>query len=664
MNNHSNTSTAPPLPRTSALLLKFLGSMNLAITLLVALSIAAIIGTVLQQNQPYTDYIIKFGPFWFDVFKQIGLYDVYSSAWFLFILFFLVLSTSTCIYRNAPNMLHEMREYRQNIQLKTLENYLNTNSWLLTQPIEDIQHVVQKILPHNGYSARLKDDGSYVLISGMKGGASRLGYILTHLAIVLICIGGLMDGNAILKAREMLGQVVPETKNIAASDVPQISRLGINNQSFRGSVSIPEGRQTDVLFLNYKDGYLVQELPFSVEVKDFRIEHYESGQPKSFESDLVVYDDRLNQPLDKTISVNHPLIYDGYSIYQASFSDGGSKLEMLAWPLMGVNKQPQKVSTKVGDEFQMNISNEPWILESSNFRLFNINPSENPDKQFENSGPSVQFKMRNKMGEAKEYLNYMVPVERDGAYYYLSGVRASPAEEFRYLYLPVDDKGGLGRFMAYLQALGDEQLLQKIVAEQNFMGSNLPTKETAELNEAMVNVVGLFLKNGMSGVLEQVEKNAPADKLEEVSGLYVRVLQQMLGAVYVEVLIKEGVDVNRVGVDEGKAEFFDAAAAAIGAMARYGSPVYFQLSSFVHHQASGLQIAKAPGKNLVYPGCAMLILGVFLMFYAPQQRLWAWIEKTDEGVKLVLAGHAIRNKLDFSKQFKKIQAQFERVLNG
>ncbi|MEE4291155.1 MAG: cytochrome c biogenesis protein ResB [Cycloclasticus sp.] len=663
MNNQPSTPIAPPAPRTSALWLKFLGSMNLAITLLVALSVAAIIGTVLQQNQPYTDYIIKFGPFWFDVFNQIGLYDVYSSSWFLFILFFLVLSTSTCIYRNAPNMLREMREYRQNIQLKTLENYLNTHSWVLLQSVEDIQHVVQKILPHNGYSARLKEGDGYVLISGMKGGASRLGYILTHVAIVLICIGGLIDGNAILKAREMLGQVVPETRNIAASDVPQISRLGFNNQSFRGSVSIPEGRQTDVLFLNYKDGYLVQELPFSVEVKDFRIEHYESGQPKSFESDLVVYDERLSVPIEETISVNHPLIYDGYSIYQASFSDGGSELDMLAWPLAGANKLPQKVKTKVGDEFQMNVLNEPWVLEASNFRLFNINPSDNPEKKFENAGPSVQFKMRNKMGEAKEFLNYMVPVERDGAYYYLSGVRGSPAEEFRYLYVPVDDKGGIDRFMAYLHALGDEELLQRIATEQNFIGATLPTKNTAQLNEAMIRLVRLFVKNGMDGVIEQVEKNAPAEKLDEVSKLYVRVLQQMLGAVYVDVLIKEGVDVS-LGVDETKAEFFDAASAAIGAMGRYGSPVYFQLSSFVHHQASGLQIAKAPGKNLVYPGCAMLILGVFLMFYAPQQRLWAWLEQADDGVKFVLAGHAIRNKLDFSKQFKQIQAQFERVLNG
>ncbi|MEY8238765.1 MAG: cytochrome c biogenesis protein ResB, partial [Cycloclasticus sp.] len=52
----NNQSSAPVKP--AVLLLKFLGSMNLAITLLVALSIAAIIGTVLQQNQPYTDYII------------------------------------------------------------------------------------------------------------------------------------------------------------------------------------------------------------------------------------------------------------------------------------------------------------------------------------------------------------------------------------------------------------------------------------------------------------------------------------------------------------------------------------------------------------------------------------------------------------------------------
>ena len=45
--------------------LEFFGSMNLAITLLVVVAVASAIGTVLQQNQAYPDYVLKFGPFWF-----------------------------------------------------------------------------------------------------------------------------------------------------------------------------------------------------------------------------------------------------------------------------------------------------------------------------------------------------------------------------------------------------------------------------------------------------------------------------------------------------------------------------------------------------------------------------------------------------------------------
>jgi len=652
-----------PSPRKKGLLLKFLGSMNFAITLLVALSIAAIIGTVLQQNQPYTDYVLKFGPFWFEVFQKLALYDVYSSGWFLLILFFLVLSTSTCIYRNAPTMLREMREYKQSTQLKTLLNYSNCQSWQLNCSMAEAQDVVQKLLPHNGYSARVKAAPTHTLVSGMKGGSSRLGYIFTHLSIVLICLGGLIDGNAVLKAREMLGQIVPETRDLLATEVPSISHLSSNNPAFRGSVSVPEGSRTDVLFVNYRDGYLVQDLPFSIEVKDFRIEHYASGQPKSFESDLVIHDKRLEEPLKQTISVNHPLIYEGYSIYQASFSDGGSELKLLAWPLKKGSEQSMVLDARIGDTLDMTLFSQAWTLEPSNFRLFNINPSEDPAKKFKNIGPSMQFKMRNKLGEAKEFLNYMLPVERDGEFYYLSGMRASPAEEFRYLYIPVDDTGGIDRFMRYLHALSDKTLVRKVVAKQGLTSSPLPLKESAELNDAMVLLAGLFVEKGMQGVIAQLEKNVPLEKREEVAELYVRVLQQLLAAVYVEVLAEEGVDVS-LGIDEKRAVFFDAAAAAIGAIGRYGSPVYFQLTDFTHHQASGLQIAKAPGKNLVYPGCALLVLGVFLMFYAPQRRLWAWLEINEGGVKLVLAGHASKNKMDFAKQYQQVRDQFDRVLTS
>ncbi|HEB94755.1 MAG TPA: cytochrome c biogenesis protein ResB, partial [Gammaproteobacteria bacterium] len=108
--------------------------MNLAITLLVAIAIASVVGTVLQQNQPYQDYIIKFGPFWFEVFNTLGLYDVYGAGWFLAILAFLVLSTSVCIWRNTPNMLREMRNFHLNIRYKSLKAFHHKREWEVEAP--------------------------------------------------------------------------------------------------------------------------------------------------------------------------------------------------------------------------------------------------------------------------------------------------------------------------------------------------------------------------------------------------------------------------------------------------------------------------------------------------------------------------------------------------
>ncbi|ORU90024.1 MAG: ResB-like family protein [Cycloclasticus sp. symbiont of Poecilosclerida sp. M] len=640
--------------------------MNLAITLLVALSVAAIIGTVLQQNQAYTDYIIKFGPFWFEVFKQLGLYDVYSALWFLLILFFLVLSTSVCIYKNAPKMLRDMREYREGIQLKTLESYSTSHTWETLHQVEELQDAAQKILRYHGFSARLKEGDGYQLVAGMRGAGSRLGYVLTHLAIVLICIGGLIDGNAILKLKEMTGQISPETQNIPADEVSAISRLGMDNHSFRGSVSVPEGSRSEVLFINYRDGYLVQDLPFTIEVKDFRIEHYNTGQPKSFESDLIIHDPREEETLQQTISVNHPLIYDGYSIYQASFSDGGSKLGLKAWPLVGARYSPKAIKTSVGEDIKMNLFNQNWQLEVSDFRLFNINPAEEPGKKFKNVGPSFQFKMRDKTGAAKEYLNYMLPIKKEGQFYFLSGVRGSPAENFRYLYVPMDDAGGINRFMQFLMALHDDAKIKELALKQGNGAQKLPSESTEQFSEAMLRLVKLFREDGFDAMVKQVETTVPSEKRKDVVDIYVRMLQQILGEVYLGVLKAEGIDLSQ-GVDESKAQFFDAASTAIGAIGRYGSPVFFQLEDFEHRQASGLQIARAPGKNLVYPGCAMLILGVFLMFYAPQQRLWVWLQPVDrqeKKIKLVLAGNAVRNKIDFKKKFDEVQAQFESALNS
>ena len=182
--------------------------MNLAISLLVAIAIASAIGTILQQNQPYNDYVIKFGPFWFEVFESLALYDVYSAGWFLGIMGFLLLSTSVCVYRNAPKMIGEMRNWRENVQRSSLRAFANSRVWRSAKEQDATATQITGLLAKRGYATRREErPGGEELLIARKGNGNRLGYIFTHLAIVIICVGGLLDSRMPFKVAELLDYI-------------------------------------------------------------------------------------------------------------------------------------------------------------------------------------------------------------------------------------------------------------------------------------------------------------------------------------------------------------------------------------------------------------------------------------------------------------------------
>ena len=231
-------------------LVLLMGSMDLAITLLLALAVASVIGTLLQQNQPYADYVIKFGPFWFEVFEAAGLYDVYSALWFLIVLTLLVLSTTVCVTRNAPSMIKDMWNLRTHVREKSLRVMHHNTQWPVKLPSEEVALALEKGLIEEGFRVRrtVKDEG--LLLSAMRGGLNRLGYLFTHIAIIVICIGGLLDSNLRVKFAEWQGDLKVETRDLATNDVPKESRLPVGNQAFRGSIQIPEGRTANVVFFS------------------------------------------------------------------------------------------------------------------------------------------------------------------------------------------------------------------------------------------------------------------------------------------------------------------------------------------------------------------------------------------------------------------------------
>ncbi len=641
-------------------LLEFLGSMNLAITLLVAIAVASVIGTVLQQNQPYADYALKFGPFWFEVFGWLGLYDVYGTAWFIGILAFLIVSTSVCLYRQVPAMLREMTRFRTQVQLHSLRGFHQRAEWLLPGwSSEAVMAVLDDAFRAHGYRWRWQDNSDHRVAAAMKGRYNRLGYLFTHAAVVVIGVGGLLDGNLWLKLKEWRGEIAIEKRDLAARDVPPASRLQPDAvPAFRGNVMLPEGAAANFVYLRLRDGYLLQELPFAIELKDFQVAYYDTGQPKSFVSQVRIHDrEHLgDRPLEATIRVNHPLVYRGYAIYQSDFGDGGSKLELRAWPLSGAKLEPAGLKGEVGSALKLAGSGGPLHLELDDFRLFNLLPEPDAkpgDRKFRNFGPSVGFKLRDAAGEAREYFNYMAPVQLQDRWFFISGTRTRPGDAFTYLHIPADPDNSPERFLKFNARLRDGDGVRALLERSAPDAGNADFQR--DFNLVRSNLVGLFVEGGFAAVSERAKAVVPADRLREATALYLNILRDTLAEVFLAVLREEGVDVDR-GIGEREDAFFNDAVSAVAALSGYGAPFYLQLTGFQQVEASGLQVARSGGTTVVYVGFGFLVTGIFIMFYTSHRRVWAWLAVEDGAIRLVLAGTGNRRQAEFASQFARLRA--------
>ncbi len=637
---------------------ELLSSMRFAISLFTILAIASVVGTVLKQNQPYTDYIIKFGQFWFVAFKALGLFDVYHTGWFIVILAFLVLSTSLCIWRNWPAMLRDMRSYRESATEQSLRHFHHQAEF---PAHANSVSQLRTYLTTQGWKYREDTRADGILLAAKRGSANRLGYLLTHSAIVLICIGGLVDGNLPLQFQEAIGTKKIETRDIPASEVPPISRLSANNLSFRGDVTIPEGSSADIIFINSGDGYLVQELPFRIALDKFFIEHYTTGQPKSFASNITILDKSTGKPLlHHTIKVNHPLVYDGVAIYQASFGDGGTRLRLNGWNVLNSNNQPFPFGGVVHERSSLASDNLPLTVEFTEFHPFNIEGSGDAkpqaahlggnavadNKDLHNVGPSFEYKIRAADGTAHAYNNYMLPVQIDKRWFVVSGMRSSPAEPYRYVRFPLDPDATLTGFMSLRAVLMNPTLYPEIAQRvTNVIMPDNPTAR-AQLTDSTIKVLTLFGQGGFKALSDFIEQRVPADQRDRAAETYLKILEMCAWQAWG--MARSDAHLSPPVANEASGWFLRDSLNAISDLFFYGSPVYLQLSAFDQVQSSGFQLTRSPGKNIVYFGSFLLVLGVFAMFFIHERRLWLLVRP--DRILCTMSGN--RLTLDFENEFR------------
>ena len=708
----ASSTDQPDRPGSQALrsLVELLGSMRFAIALLTVICIASVIGTVLKQHEPAVNYVNQFGPFWAALFTQLHLDAVYSAWWFLLILAFLVTSTSLCIARNTPKIVADLRSHKENIRVQGLEAFHHKAHGAVAEAPQAAALRIGQGLAQAGWKVKLQQRGEAGwMVAARAGAANKIGYLAAHSAIVLVCLGGLFDGDLVVRAQMWLGGKTPYNGGGLIADVSPQHRLADTNPTFRGNILVAEGTQSSTAILNQSDGVLLQDLPFAIELKKFIVEYYSTGMPKLFASDIVIHDRETGEKIPARVEVNHPVRHRGIEIYQSSFDDGGSRVTLQAVPLDG--GKPFQVEGTIGGSTPLTRGHaegaEKMTLEYTALRVINVeNFGGSPGgeatsgadvrkvdlgssiansidsrlgsghktatkKELRNIGPSITYKLRDAAGQAREFHNYMLPVKVDDATVpvFLLGLRESQAESFRYLRLPADEQGSLDGFLRLREALGDPQAREAAVRRYAAKASDPSRPDLQQaLAGSAARALGLFAGAGerpagqdgkpvagLQAVSDFLEANVPEAERPRAGEVVIRILNGSLFEL--AQVARERAGLKPLVPGDETAAFMNQAVLALSDITLYPVPMAFQLKDFQQVQASVFQVTRSPGRNIVYLGCALLIIGVFAMLYVRERRLWVWLAPQGTGSAATMALSSNRKTLDADREFAHLQGK-------
>jgi cytochrome c biogenesis protein len=714
--------------RTWRSVVELLSSMRFSISLLTIICIASVIGTVLKQQEPLSNYVNQFGPFWAQVFSLVSLNTVYSAWWFLLILTFLVISTSLCISRNAPKIFAELNQYKENIREQSLKAFGHRAENTLAEAPEVAARRIGQTLVQGGWRVKLQQRDAGWMVAAKKGSANKLGYIAAHSAIVLVCIGGLLDGDLMVRAQMWFSDKVVFSGGGLIADVPQKHRLSVSNPTFRGNLLVAEGTQSSVALLNQPGGVLLQELPFSIELKKFIVEYYSTGMPKLFASDIVIHDKETGEQIPTRVEVNHPANHKGVEIYQSSFDDGGSSVTLKAIPMNAATK-PFDIQGTIGSSSNLSNGPDKLTLEYTALRVINVENFGNAgrqvgdsgsgvdvrkvdlrqaidsrlgaanktrtNKELRNVGPSVSYKLRDGAGQAREYQNYMLPVRMDdnpdSIAVFLLGVRETPIDPFQYLRVPADQEGSMNTFLAARAALADGRQRDEAVRRYVRQAIAADRQDLAvQLTASASRALGLFAGAetiaprtgptaaaaaqtgkpvaGLQAISDFMEINVPESERSRAGEVLVRILNGVLFELVS--MTREQAGLPPLARDEKTQNFMAQAVLSLSDAHHYPAPMTFALTDFTQVQASVFQVARAPGKKIVYLGCAFLIVGIFAMLYVRERRVWVWLSPrsgTVDAAKEASASHATmalsanRKTMDGDQEFEMLKTRLLQV---
>ena len=273
--------------------LDFLSSLRLTITLLILISAASLIGTLVVQNKSPQEYEEIYGPVLASLIRFTGATDLYHSWYFQLLLAFLSLNLIICTLDRLPRIWRRIRNERAQFPAHLPEKGPFRARLESSASLAQAAAAVEQTLKSGFSQVQVREAGGDRIFFASRGSLSLLGPYFTHLAILIIIAGALFG-----------------------------SFFG-----FKGFLPLHEGQSADQA-RNESTGLAIP-LPFSVRCERFTLETYPgTGQPKSYKSLLTILQNG-KQVTQKEIAVNHPLRCQGISFYQASYGQD-SAIRLIA----------------------------------------------------------------------------------------------------------------------------------------------------------------------------------------------------------------------------------------------------------------------------------------------------------------------------------------------
>jgi cytochrome c biogenesis protein len=267
-----------------AAVFKFFCSLKLTAFVLVSLVLASVAGMFWDQTLTLGEHLAKTkaSPLmnWALVFFELD--DVFHSWWYSILVLLLALNLIACSIERLPKIWIDIHKPWEPLDDPNLLGFKLKKT--LTLKSSDVFKLLTAAVGQRPKFKKI-DDVQYYFYERNKYG--RLGVYIIHIALLLIMYGA------------------------------TVSTL----LSVDGVMSIPETNSSRFVQLRGPGGLSYShDLGFRVHCSDFRLRTFVDGSPLAFESDLQIFEDGIEKPiLEKTIRVNDPLEYKGYTFYQASY---------------------------------------------------------------------------------------------------------------------------------------------------------------------------------------------------------------------------------------------------------------------------------------------------------------------------------------------------------